>query len=196
MAEEMNYDTLRQLMIHNRSIRRFDNSKKIGTDTLRSLVDLTRYCASGRNAQPLRYRIVPDEETCKAIYPLLAWAGYYSDWEGPEPSQRPVAYLVQCLDLAVATNPLCDDGLQLEAITLGATSLGFNACIIKAFNEAKLTEVLHLSETLKPLYVVAFGYPAEKSVIVDMEKSDSFKYYRNERDEQCVPKRKLDDLLI
>lgn len=190
------FELLKDLLIKNRSIRRFDSSKIISESTLRSLVELTRFCASGRNLQPLRYRLVTNPIECAALFPALAWAGYYKDWDGPEENERPVAYLVQCIDTELAQDCLCDDGLQLEAITLGATALGISGCIIKAFNVSALIESLAIPPRFKPRYVLALGYPSEKAEIVNLKPDGDIKYYRNESDTQCVPKRSIDTLLI
>lgn len=190
------FSILKSLLEADRSIRRFDHSRPIGDDTLRKLVDLTRYCASGRNLQPLRYRIVSTEAECEALYPLLAWAGYYKDWDGPAPAERPTAYLVQCLDTQLTNNCLCDDGLQLQAITLGATALGIGGCIIKSFRKKELTERLRLPSNLEPLYVLALGYPSETARIVPLPADGDIRYFRDSSDIQSVPKRPLPDLLI
>lgn len=190
------FSILKSLLEADRSIRRFDHSRPIGDDTLRKLVDLTRYCASGRNLQPLRYRIVSTEAECEALYPLLAWAGYYKDWDGPTPAERPTAYLVQCLDTQLTNNCLCDDGLQLQAITLGATALGIGGCIIKSFRKNELTERLSLPSNLEPLYVLALGYPSETARIVPLPADGDIRYFRDSSDIQSVPKRPLPDLLI
>lgn len=194
----MTYQELRTLLELNRTYRRFDESKRIGSDTLRSLVELTRYCASGRNAQPLKYRLVTSNEECSQVFPTLAWAGYYQDWYGPEEGERPVAYLVQCLDTRYGENCLCDDGLQLEAITLGAVTLGLGCCIIKSFNAKKISELLSLPEGMVPRYVVAIGVPAEKVYIEEMDGTPlaSFKYYRDSEGGHHVPKRPLEELII
>lgn len=198
----MTYEDLRQLLRQNRSTRIFDESRRIESSRLESLVDLTRYCASGRNLQPLRYRVVTSADECHAVYPALKWAGYYEDWDGPEPGQRPAAYLIQCIDTSLAETCLCDDGLQLEAITLGAAALGMRACIIKAFNVHAVAEALSLPADMKPLYVVALGYGAEKVMLTDIHTGDAYhtagdiRYYRMPDGTHCVPKRPLEDLLI
>lgn len=194
----MNFDSLRQLLMDDRSVRRFVEDKPVSVETLERLVELTRYCPSGRNAQPLRYVAVTSDEMRSLIYPHLKWAGYFKDWDGPEKGERPAAYLVQCLDTEFGNDCLCDDGLQLEAITLGMTTLGLAGCIIKAFNPAGISEVLGLSARFKPRYVLAIGYPAEKVVIEDMplEEGADFKYYRSPDSIHHVPKRQLAELLI
>ncbi|MDE6558700.1 MAG: nitroreductase family protein [Muribaculaceae bacterium] len=169
----INFADYRNLLLSDRTVRRFDSRVKIDKETLEHLVELTRYCASGRNAQPLRYYLANTPSDCDKIYPLLKWAGYYSDWDGPEPDERPVAYLIQCLDTEFGPNCLCDDGLQLQSITLGATTLGLGCCIIKAFNAPALSETLSIPERYVPCYVLALGKPAEEVKIEDMADDDT-----------------------
>ena len=86
---------LKDLLIRNRSYRRFYQRERISRDELEELVGLVRWCPSGRNAQPLRYVVAEEEELCGRIFPVLGWAGYLKDWAGPEEGERPAAYLVQ-----------------------------------------------------------------------------------------------------
>lgn len=192
------YDEFRELLKSNRSYRRFDGNHAISDETLRKLVELVRYCSSGRNLQPLRYRLVSSREECEAVFPALKWAGYFTWWDGPAETESPTAYLVQCIDTELITNCLCDDGLQLEAITLGAATLGIHGCIIKAFNAAKVTEALAIPERYKPLYVLALGYPAETVEIVDTDGTTDadIKYYRDSSDHHIVPKRPTEELIL
>lgn len=192
------FEEFKKLILSNRSYRRFDETKRIGEDLLKSLVELTRYCASGRNLQPLRYRIVFTTEECAKVFPALKWAGYYQDWDGPEEGERPTAYLVQCLDTELTQNCLCDDGLQLEAITLGASSLGIHGTIIKAFNAVEVKDALSIPERYKPLHVLSLGYPAEAVAIEDTDGTTEadIRYYRNSDGKHIVPKRPLKELII
>ena len=195
---ENKFDILLELLKRDRSYRRFDESFKIDLCTLKKLIGLTRYCSSGRNLQPLKYYIINEEEKCDSIFPLLKWAGYLTDWDGPEKGERPTAYLIQCLDTELTKNYLCDDGIQLQAITLGATALGMGCCIVKSFNSEKLKEILELRDNLIPLYVLAMGKPVEEVVIEDRKDDgeDSIKYYRTTDGIHHVPKRTLEELLI
>lgn len=190
------FQLLQELLIADRSVRRFDASFPIDRKILEDLVSLVRYCASGRNLQPLRYRLVTEPAQKEKLFKTLAWAGYYKDWAGPEPEERPSAYLVQCLDSNLASDCLCDDGLQLQAITLGATTLGLSCCIVKSFDIPKAVAALHIPERFRPRYVLAIGKAAEKTEIVDLPSDGDFKYYRDENDTQCVPKRSLDELIV
>lgn len=194
----MDFESLRQLMITDRTVRRFQENREVSDETLERLVELTRYCPSGRNAQPLRYLPITSEDDKKKVFPLLKWAGYFQDWDGPEEGERPAAYLIQCLDTKYGKDCLCDDGLQLEAITLGMRTLGLGGCIIKAFNAPRLAEVLQLDSRFAPRYVLAIGYPAEEVRIEEMPMDDDadFKYYRTADGVHHVPKRQLEQLII
>lgn len=192
------FGMLRELLERDRSYRRFDESESISEDKLKALVELTRFCASGRNIQPLKYKLINSTEDREKIFPLLAWAGYLKDWPGPKEGERPAAYIIQCLDTRITDNCLCDDGLQLQSITLGATAMGLGGCIIKAFNKPKLMETLSLPEWADPRYVFAIGVPVEKVMIEKMDDSnpDPYKYYRDTEEVHHVPKRGISELLI
>ena len=181
--------------MRNRSYRRFDESYRISEDDLREIVELCRYTASGRNLQPMKYRIVTSREECDEIFPLLKWAGYLSDWDGPEAGERPAAYLIQCLDTELTRQPLCDDGIQLEAVTLGAVSKGLGCCIIKSFNKQEVEKRLGLSASMEAIYVIALGKPVEKVRIEDMEGGE-IKYWRDSSHIHHVPKRSLEEILV
>ena len=195
---DIDFDSLRELMISDRTFRRFREDRPVSEETLERLVELTRYCHSGRNAQPLRYVLIVNEELRDKVFPALKWAGYYKDWDGPEAGERPTAYLIQCLDTHYGKDCLCDDGLQLEAISLGMRTLGLGGCIIKAFNAPLLTEILKLDSRYVPRYVVAVGYPSEEVKLEDMngEEDADFKYYRTPDGIHHVPKRPLSQLVI
>lgn len=194
----MEFDMLRHLMMENRSVRRFIECERVSDTTLERIVELVRYTPSGRNAQPLKYRPVSSVEECEHLFCHLKWAGYFHDWDGPIEGERPAAYLIQCLDTYYGKDCLCDDGLQLEAITLALHTLGLAGCIIKAFNIEGVREALNIDDRYVPRYVLAIGRPAEEIIIEDMsdDKDDDFKYFRTDDGKHHVPKRPLSSLII
>ncbi len=191
------FNALVELMREARSIRRFDESERIPEEKLRDIVGCVRLTPSGRNLQPLRYRILRTRQECEAIFPALAWAGYLTDWDGPAEGERPAAYIVQCLDTSLTTSLLCDDGIELEAMTLGARALGLGSCIIRSFKADVVAEVAGLSAEMKPLYVMALGVPSERSEIVAADGRDAdIRYWRDREGTMHVPKRTVDDRII
>lgn len=186
---------LKELLMKNRSYRRFYQNVRISEDELRELVALTSYCASGRNAQALRYRMVTDERVCEQVFHTLAWAGYLKDWPGPEEGERPSAYLIQLLDTAIEENCLCDDGIQAQTIMLGTVEKGYGGCIIKAFKNDVLREVLSLPDNLRIMYVLALGKPKE-TVVLEPMKGGDIRYWREADGSHHVPKRPLSELIV
>ena len=90
---------------------------------------------------------------------------------------------------------MCDDGIQAQTILLGAVEKGYGGCIIKAFKNEALREVLQLPEHLKIMYVIALGKPKETVVLEEMKDGD-YKYWRETDGSHHVPKRSLDELVI
>jgi nitroreductase len=88
--EEDAVPSLRDLVLRNRSYRRFDESHRIERETLVELVGLARCTASATNRQPLKYLLSADPERNDRIFPCLYWAAYLQDWKDPPPeSARP-----------------------------------------------------------------------------------------------------------
>ncbi|MGC8823879.1 MAG: nitroreductase family protein [Bacteroidales bacterium] len=127
---------LRDLVIKNRNYyRRFDESYTIPMQTLEALVDLSRYGASGRNAQPLKYILSNDPASNQLIFPALAWAAYLKDWPAPSEGEQPSAYVVMLLDKNISEQPLCDHGIAAQTILLGAVEKGLGECILMSIKK-------------------------------------------------------------
>lgn len=187
---------LRDIVLANRSYRRFVESERISKETLRELIDLARCTPSAANLQPLKYIICNEPERCAAIFPTLAWAGYLADWPGPTEGERPSAYIVILGDTEIRKDFGCDHGIAAQTICLGAAELGLGACMIGSIDRNTLREVLNIPERFEILLVIALGKHAEKVVLEDVGPDGSIKYYRDAQDVHHVPKRKLDELIV
>jgi nitroreductase len=187
---------LKDLVFHNRSIRRFDQSARIAPETLRELCDLMRLSPSGRNAQPLKYLVVSSEDMCASVYPTLGWAGYLKEWDGPEEGERPAAYIVILGDTTIASNYGIDAGLSIQSMTLGAVEKGLGGCIIQTVRRDDLAKILDVPAQYEILYVVALGKPVEKVVVEPLETGGDIKYWRDADKTHHVPKRALKDMII
>ncbi|MCG6185959.1 nitroreductase family protein [Maribellus maritimus] len=185
---------LRDLIIKNRSYRRFDFSFKIPEENLKNWIELARFSASGRNMQPLKYLISTNEKINEQIFPNLGWAGYLSNWKGPAENERPVAYIIVLNDKSLAANYFCDDGLAMQNILLGAVEDGFGGCIIGSVNKGRVAKLLELPEHLEILWIIALGKPAEEIVLEEMQEND-VKYWRDENGAHHVPKRPAKEII-
>ena len=186
---------LKELILKNRSYRRFYQSEKISAAQLRDWVDLARNSASARNSQSLKYILGTEESLNAQIFEQLAWAGYLTTWPGPKEGERPSAYVVILNDTLISGNYFCDDGIAMQSILLGATEAGFGGCIIHSVNRNKLREILNLSGQYEILYVLALGKPKE-TVVLDEVKNGDIKYWRDEIQVHHVPKRSLNEIIL
>ncbi len=186
---------LKDLVLKNRSYRRFYQSEKINKDQLLSWIDLARLGASGRNAQSLRYLIINNVNECEQVFQNLAWAGYLTDWNGPIVGERPVAYVIMLNDEKLSKNYFCDDGIAAQNLLLGAVEDGFGGCILRAFKESKLRDLLQIPEDYSMIQIIALGKPKEE-IVIDEMKNEDIKYWRDENGVHHVPKRKLEDLIV
>ncbi|NIA03321.1 MAG: nitroreductase [Nitrospirae bacterium] len=187
---------INDLILKNRSYRRFFQDKAIKIETLKELVELARLSASGANLQHLKYIISNDTEKNALIYPNLAWAGYLKDWAGPEEGERPAAYIIILGDAKISKNFGVDHGIAAQSIMLGAVEKGFGGCIIGSIQRERLREVLNIPFQYEILLVLALGKPKETVVTETVEQDGDIKYWRDSDGIHHVPKRQLDDLII
>jgi nitroreductase len=187
---------LKDLVSRNRSYRRFYEEHVIDREALRELVDLARLSASGANKQPIKYALVADREGCEQVFPLLGWAGYLADWDGPQEGERPSAYIVMLGDREASSAFGADHGIAAQSILLGATEKGLGGCIIATVEREVLAERLGLAEHYKVVLVLALGKPKETVVVDPVGPDGDIKYWRDEDGVHHVPKRALGDIIV
>lgn len=191
MVEHMIYD----IILRNRSYRRFYQDRIISLETLRDLIELARLSPSSANLQPLKYLLSNTPEKNSIIFSTLAWAGYFKDWPGPEEGERPSAYIVILGDTNITKDFSCNHGIAAQSILMGAVEKGYGGCIVASIQKQKLREVLKIPERYEILLVIALGIPKEKVVIEDVKNGD-IKYWRDEKGIHHVPKRSLLELIL
>lgn len=187
---------IRDLILKNRSYRRFNPEVNIKTETLKELVDLARFSASAGNLQPLKYILSCDPSKNSLIFPHLRWAAYLKDWAGPDEGERPAAYIIILGDTEISRSFGCDHGIAAQSILLGATEKGLGGCIIGAIDRQGLRGALKISPRFEILLVIALGKPKEKVVLEPVGPSGDIRYWRDSQGVHHVPKRSLDELII
>jgi len=187
---------LRELILKNRSYRRFDPKVSISGEILLQLVDLARLSPSGANRQPLKFFLSRESGTNDLIFPHLAWAAYLKDWSGPAEGERPAAYIVILGDKHVSSSFGCDHGIAAQSILLGAVEKGLGGCMVGSIERKGLQKVLNLSENLEILLVIALGKPAETVILENVGDNGDIKYWRDEQECHHVPKRSLEDIVV
>jgi nitroreductase len=186
--------TVRELLLKNRSYRRFYQQEKIPSADLKNLIANVRISPSPANLQPLKFVLVNHRETNSHLFAYLNWAAYLKEWDGPEQGERPSAYIVFLGDKKLSGYLHWDYGIALQTILLSAVEKGLGGCAIASFNKEKVRELLRIPEYLEIGLVIALGKPKEK-VVIDEVKDGDIKYWRDKDQVHHVPKRSLDDLI-
>ncbi len=181
-------------IMNRRTIRKFED-KKVSDDDLVKLVDCARVAAYGANVQPLKFAIINNDEMLEKIYPTTKWAGYLENG-APKENERPSAYIAVLGDTSIKENGgfECEAGTAVTTMMLEAVELGLGTCWLGAITRDEIKEILKLDEKFNVIYLLAVGYPKQKSQMVDM--TDSIKYYEDENGIINVPKRAIDEILI
>lgn len=130
------------------------------------------------------------------MFENLSWAAYLSYWDGPEPQQRPSAYILIIGPTQTNKFHLTDAGIAAQTILLGATEKGLGGCILGSVKRQEIKERLSIPEELEISLVLALGKPTEKVIIEDVTDPDDIEYWRDPDEVHHVPKRSLNDLII
>ena len=144
----------------------------------------------------MRYVIVKSADAVAAVQPLVHWAAYLPPEQGaPKPNEVPTAFIAVLQDDTLPGTSDVDVGLALGSLTAAAWAHGVGSCIMGAINRPALTKLLDLPDGMRLCYMVALGYPAHESKLVPMQ-DGSVKYYLDEAQNYCVPKRGMDAVLV
>ena len=187
---------LRDLLIKNRSYRRFHQQQIVERGRLLELVDMARLCPSAGNLQPLKFFISCDPQTNARIFPHLRWAAYLKGWSGPADGERPAAYIVILGDSYISPTIGPDHGIVAQSMLLGAVEQGLGGCIVASINRQGLKSDLGIPDGLEILIVLALGVPAEEVRLEEAGRGGDIRYWRDEAGVHHVPKRPLSDLIL
>jgi nitroreductase len=184
-------------LVHaNRSCRRFYENHPVDGNTLEELVDLARLSASGANLQPLKYILACQPRINAEIFSCLGWAGYLKDWPGPDPGERPTAYIVILGDTTISKDFGVDHGIAGQSMLLGAREKGLAGCMLATINRKRLKKILNIEAHLKILLVLAMGKPKEEIVVETVGPDGSIHYWRDSQGVHHVPKRPLQEIVV
>jgi nitroreductase len=187
---------LEELVLKNRSYRRFDQSVRVEETALRNLIGLARMTASANNMQPLKYILSANSIQNEDIFSGLSGAAHLKEWKGPDEGEKPAAYIIILCDTSLKEDAGCDHGIAAQTIMLGAAELDLGGCMIASINRERLRRLLNLPDRFTILLVLALGKPAEKVVLETVGEDGDTRYWRDENNTHHVPKRVLDELIL
>lgn len=188
---------LKDLVLSNRSYRRFYQEEAISLETLRELVDLARNTASTVNSQAVKYKLICTPEENTKVFDALSWGGLLKGKGTPVEGERPSAYIIVLCDLEIGKNKFWDEGIAAQTIMLGAVEKGLGGCMLGSINREQLARAFDIDTNKYAIdLVLALGKPKETVKLVEMDETKSTAYYRDENGIHYVPKRSLEDIII
>ncbi len=182
---------LEDLVITNRSYRRFYQDVPLGMETLRELVNLARLSPSAANQQALKFILSSDPAKNAVIYPFIR-----IDNNPPE-GERPSDYVIILEDMEIRMAMPADYGIAAQTIHLGAVEKGFGGCMIGALDREGLRKALAIPERYNVLLLLALGKPIETGQVIEeqVEGGPTRQWWDEDR-VRHVPKRPLDDIIL
>ena len=181
---------IRDLILKNRSHRRFHQEVAIERETLRELVDLARCSASAGNRQPLKYALSCDPERNALIFSHIGLAG------NPPQGERPSAYIIILGDTEISGSFGADYGIAAQSILLGAVDRGLGGCMVGMINRDGLRKALSIPPRYEILLILVLGRPKQKVVIETAGPDGDLQRWDDSEGVHHVPKRSLDDIII
>lgn len=189
----------KDLVIKNRSYRGYNEERRMTKEELTEFVDCARLCPSSVNGQPFRYYIAWEKEEVDRIQKMTRWARALPQMTLPHEGMCPTGFIIILQDTNIGSSLARyqkDVGIVAQTMLLAAAEKGLGGCMIGNFTADEVKNTLELPDHLAPMLIVAFGEPAEKIVLTEIEEGENTNYYRDEEDVHYVPKRKLKDIII
>ncbi len=188
---------LKDLIVSNRSYRRFQQGDAIAIETLNELIELARLSATSRNKQPLKFLVSCDMEKNAEIFPLISsWKGQVPEWPGPKEGERPSAYIIILGDTEISPSFGIDPGIAAQSILLGAAEKDLGGCMMGSIKKEDARKALNIPPQYEILLTIALGKPSEKVVLETLRPGQDTKYWLEDDGTHHVPKRPLEDIII
>lgn len=153
-----------EAILKRRSIRQFTN-QPIAKDDLTTLLRAAMMAPTARNGQEWEFVVVRDKNTFKEMMHLHPYAKML---------EQAACAIIVCGNTQREHAPgywMADCGAATQNILLAATSLGIGSVWLGVYpNEERmngLAQILGLPDYVKPLNIIALGYPAEKKEDLD-----------------------------
>jgi len=181
---------LMDLVLRNRSYRRFYQDVPIPLETLRDLIDLARLSPSAANRQALRFILSNDPQKNSLIF------GNVHIDNDPIEGERPSAYIIILHDTRLPAWILVDLGIAAQTIHLGAVEKGFGGVMVGNINKERLRKALNIPAHYEILLILALGKPKEEMVIETVGYDGSLQQWWDDKRRRHVIKRSLDDLIL
>jgi nitroreductase len=145
-----------------RSVRAY-TGEEVSEEDVERLIEAARWAPSAGNIQPWAFVVVKEVETKRK----LSYAALNQTF-----IQKASVVFVVCADVTRSSRVYGSRGEKLysiqdtaaatENILLAAQELGLATCWVGAFRENEVAKAVKAPRNLRPVAIVAVGYPAER----------------------------------
>jgi len=173
-----------------RTVRKFTD-KPVPDSAFEEILECARLAPYPANVQPLKFAVVT--KNSGSLFKYTKWAGYLENG-APGETEMPFGYIITLGDKTIKQNGQFETDASIAGaiMSVAAHDLGLGTCWLGAIDRAGIKKELNLPEHLDVLYMLAVGYPAQESRAVEMK--DSVKYYLEDGNKLCVPKRSMEEI--
>lgn len=165
---EINLAAILNVVKERRSVRAYDG-RPVEREVLERLCEAGLWAPSPSNVQSLRFVVIDGTDETLDLLKTV----------GPGFPREATAAIVICSDQSSVTmfsGPVCgilcaeEAAAAAENICLAATSAGLGSCFVASFVASGVGRLLDLPAEVKPILIVALGYPDPNRVATAPER--------------------------
>lgn len=145
-----------------RSIRKYED-KPVEDDKIWEMLEAARWAPNAGNTQTWRFFVIKNDEAKNK----LSSAALKQKHVLTAPVDVVVGYDIEEMyrfyrERGIELYAIQDCAAATQNMLLRAYSLGLATCWVGAFDEKEVAKILDLPQKIRPVAIVAVGYPAEK----------------------------------
>ena len=173
-----NMQELDKVIRKRKMIRNYDQTREVPEKIINKLIDNASRAPSAGHTQVQEFIVIKDPSTKRKL--RLASVNQEQVEEAP-------VLIVVCSNTSRSVGRYGERGKEFYSIIDGAfasmlilltaTNEGLGASFVGAFNDEKVSEILGLPEHVRPIGIVALGYPGEKPARLERIQRDKLIHY-------------------
>ncbi len=154
-----------------RSVRKY-SEREITEDTMREIIDLSRFSPSWKNTQVVRYHIIKNKDLKEKIAQNCVLSFDFNAKTIVRSDALVIMSVIKEIsgyekDGSFSTSQedrweMFDAGIATQTFCLAAHSKGVGSVILGVFDEEKIRQYIEIPENEKVTNLVAIGYPLDQ----------------------------------
>ena len=174
-----NRHELDEVIRKRKMIRKYDQTREVPDKIINKLLDNASRAPSAGHTQVQEFIVIKEDSSTKRKLRLAS--------VNQEQVEEAPVLIVVCSNTSRSVGrygkrgkefySIIDGAFASMLILLTATNEGLGASFVGAFNDKKVSEILGLPEDVRPIGIIALGYPDEKPARMERIKRDRLVHY-------------------